>query len=325
MAQKITFLEREKIFELLNKNYMIREIAQILNRHISSIYRELKRLPGHYSPLASQNDALIKSKNSRKKEKLQNEDLKNYVTSKLKELWSPEQISNRIKIDFPNNEVMRISIETIYKFIYNIKNPYEKRFFIKYLRRRKKYRYNRKNKNLKRNKIPNIKPIHTRPKEIENREDIGHWEGDLIIGKNHQTAIGTLVERSSRYTIIIPLIREKDSYTTVNSFIEAFEKLPSNFIKSLTYDRGTEMTYHEMITKKLGINVYFADPHSPWQRGTNENTNGLIRTFFPKKTDFSKYIELDFIKVQNQLNNRPRKVLSYLTPNEFLKMNNIDL
>lgn len=320
MVQKLTFHQREKLFEYLNKNYDKKLISHLLNRHISTIYREIKRLSSPYSSIAAQNDATLKSKNSRKKEKIQNNDLKNYILKKLKELWSPEQISNRLKIDYPNNKHMRVSKETIYKFIYNVEDPFEKKKLISYLRRRKKHRYSRKNKTIKRGKIPNMESIHDRPEEVEARNSLGHWEGDLIIGKDHKTAIGTLVERKSRFTIIVPLIKKKDSLSTVSSFINAFKKLPSNLTKSLTYDRGTEMTYHELITKELDIKVYFADPHIPWQRGSNENTNGLIRTFFPKGTDFANYLEEDFKKVQNILNNRPRKVLNYLTPNEFLQL-----
>ena len=145
------------------------------------------------------------------------------------------------------------------------------------------------------------------------------WEGDLIMGKEHKTAIGTLVERTLRFTLIVPLIKKKDSVTTVVNFAKAFEMLPEWLKKSLTYDRGSEMSWHEVFTKDTGIKVYFADPHSPWQRGTNENTNGLIRQFFPKKTDFSKCTLEEIQRAQDLLNNRPRKVLGFMTPLEKLR------
>lgn len=319
MASRINLLERETLFKLLAENMPIAQIAKILNRHRSAIYKEIKRTFGNYSPSTAQNDAIIKSRNSKKKEKFQNINLKNYVVEKLKLFWSPQQISNRLKIDFPNDLNMMVSTETIYKFIYNMKNIHEKNQLIKCLRQRKKYRYSRKNKTEKRGKIPNMKSIHERPLDIENRDDIGHWEGDTIVGKDHNSAIGTLVERKLRLTIIVPLKNEKNAADTAKAFIEKFNELPSVLKKSLTYDRGTEMACHEKITAQTGVTVYFADPHSPWQRGSNENTNGLIRTYFPKRTDFSTYSDEDFKKVENALNNRPRKTLEYLTPNEFLQ------
>lgn len=321
MAGRINLPEREMLFKLLAEKIPIVKIAKILNRHRSAIYKEIKRVVGSYFPSIAQNDASLKSKNSKKKEKLQNENLKLYVIEKLKLLWSPQQTSNRLKIDFPNDYHMRVSAETIYKFIYNMKDTYEKNQLIKCLRQRKKYRYSRKNKVEKRGKIPNMTSIHERPSIIENRKDIGHWEGDTVVGKDHNSAIGTLVERKLRLTLIVPLKNGKSAAETAKAFIEKFNELPQMLKKSLTYDRGKEMTYHEMFTKKTGVPVYFADPHSPWQRGSNENTNGLIRSFFPKGTDFLCYSEDNYKHVEKLLNNRPRKVLNYLTPYEFLKAN----
>ena len=321
MASRITLLEREILFKLLAEKTPIAKIAKFLNRHRSAIYKEINRVTGDYSPSIAQNDADLKSQNSKKKEKLQNIDLKTHVEDKIKLLWSPEQISNRLKIDFPNDTSMRASAETIYKYIYNIKDPYKKRQLIKCLRQRKKYRYSRKNKNEKRGKIPNMKSIHERPVSIESKDDIGHWEGDTVVGKDHKTAIGTLVERKLKLTIIVPLKKGKTANATAEAFIDKFNQLPPVLKKTLTFDRGSEMACHEKITSETGVIVYFADPHSPWQRGLNENTNGLIRTYFPKKTDFSIYSEEDFIKVEKALNNRPRKALNYLTPNEFLFAN----
>jgi IS30 family transposase len=319
MVSRINLLEREHLFKLLAEKTPIVEIAQILNRHRSAVYKEIKRVFGDYSPSSAQNDATFKSRNSKKKEKFQTINLKSYVIEKLNLFWSPQQISNRLKIDFQNDISMRVSTETIYKFIYNTKNVYEKKQLIQCLRQRKKYRYSRKNKTEKRGKIPNIKSIHERPLDIEKKDEIGHWEGDTIVGKDHNSAIGTLVERKLKLTIIVPLKNEKNATDTAKAFIEKFNELPSVLKKTLTYDRGTEMTYHEKITEETGIKVYFADPHSPWQRGLNENTNGLIRTYFPKRTDFSMHTNEEFKKVETALNNRPRKALKYFTPNEFLQ------
>lgn len=321
MVQKITLLEREKIFELLSKKTPISKIAQAINKHRSNVYREINRLPlGSYSPSLSQLDANNKAKNSRKKAKFANYELEKYVIEKLYSFTSPDQISNRLLIDFPDDLSMRISHETIYQFIYKNKDPTEKSKLIKCLRQRKKRRYTRKRKNEKRGKIPNMISIKERSPKVEQRIELGHWEGDHVVGKDHRTAIATLVERSSRYTIIVPLIKNKSSLDTVSSFIQIFNTMPNELRKSLTYDRGKEMTLHEIFTKITDVQVFFADPHSPWQRGTNENTNGLIRQFFPKGTDFSKYRIDDYQKVQDLLNNRPRKVLGYMTPKEKLSI-----
>jgi len=319
MVSKINLYEREMLFKLFTQKMPIAEIAKNLNRHRSAIYKEINRCPKDYSPSIANIDAILKCKNSKKKEILQNENLKKYITLKLNEFWSPQQISNRIKIDYPNNQNMRVSTETIYKFIYNNKDPYEKAQLIKCLRQRKKYRYSRKNKNEKRGKIPNMISIKERPQNVEKRIDIGHWEGDSVVGKNHKSAIGTIVERRTRLTIIVSLKNGKESADTVKAFSDKFNLLPKCLKQSLTFDRGKEMTCHEKFTEETGVSVYFADPHSPWQRGTNENTNGLIRTFFPKGTDFSTITDKALEDVQNRLNNRPRKILNYLTPIEFLQ------
>lgn len=325
MASRINLPERETLFKLLALKTPIVEIAKMLNRHRSSLYKEINRISGEYSPSAANIDAHLKSKNSKKNIKLQNEELQKFIKSKILGYWSPEQISGRLKLLYPDNHQMNVSIETIYKFIYNLENEIEKADLINHLRRRKKKRRSRKHKTLKRGTIPNMKSIHERPQSIENRTDLGHWEGDLIVGKDHASAIGTIVERVSKFTIIVNLPNGKESEETVDAFTEEFKSLPRSLRKTLTYDQGREMSYHSRLTRATGVIVYFADPHSPWQRGSNENTNGLIRTFFPKGTNFSNYAQIDLKRIQDTLNNRPRKALNYLTPNEFLKTHNIKL
>jgi len=320
MVQKINLKERELIFKLICEKKPISQIAFTLQRHVSTIYREQGRLPiGAYAPLSAQSQAALKARNSKKKEKLQNKELRDYIVQKLNSYWSPEQISNRLHLDYPENPSMRISHETIYRFIYKLSDALEKERLIQCLRQRKKKRYSMKRKKGKRTNIPNLISIWQRPKETESREELGHWEGDLVVGKEHRTAIGTLVERKLRYTLLVPLFKNKFSVTTVVNFSKAFEPLPKFLKKSLTYDRGSEMSWHEVFTRNTGIQVFFADPDSPWQRGTNENTNGLIRQFFPKKTDFSRYTLEDLQRVQDLLNNRPRKILGFMTPQEKLE------
>ena len=160
--------------------------------------------------------------------------------------------------------------------------------------------------------------IDERPKEVEDRIVPGHWEGDLIIGKNQKTALGTLVERTTRFTMLVPL-KARDSWEVYKSFAKMVKKIPQELARSLTYDRGTEMRQHKLFTRDTNVKVYFAHPYSPWERGTNENTNGLIRQFFPKKTDFSKVTLKEIKRAQDLLNGRPRKVLGWKKPNEVFQ------
>lgn len=189
--------------------------------------------------------------------------------------------------------------------------------YIKALRRKRKKRYPRKGSKTQRGPVSNPISIHERPLEVDFRDIPGHWEGDSIVGKDHQSAIGTLVERTFRYTIIVEYGSDKSAENVARAFAEAYKSIPKLFKKSLTFDRGAEMAKHELFTQLTGIPVYFADPGSPGQRGTNENTNGLIRQFFPKKTDFSKVSNEELKQVENLLNARPRKTLGFKTPIEM--------
>lgn len=167
----------------------------------------------------------------------------------------------------------------------------------------------------RRQRIEDIISISERPKEVEQRIVPGHWEGDLIVGKNHKSAIGTLVERTTRMTLLVPL-KAKNAFAVREAFAKAFKRVPLGFRKTLTYDRGTEMSEHKLFTEKTKIQVYFADPYSPWQRGTNENTNGLIRQYFPKGIDFKEVSNATIREVERRLNSRPRKKLKFYTPAE---------
>ena len=183
------------------------------------------------------------------------------------------------------------------------------------LRRERKMRISRKAAHLRKPGIKDIISISERPEEVKDRIVPGHWEGDLIIGKMRNNAIGTLVERTTRLTLIVPL-KSRDSLEVAKAFALAFKRIPKQFVKTLTYDRGMEMARHKEFTKETKIRVYFADPYSPWQRGTNENTNGLIRQYFPKGTDFSKISISEIKRVEQELNSRPRKILGFYTPSE---------
>jgi len=242
------------------------------------------------------------------------------VFKRLFQKLSPEQISKKIKKEFADEPLRWISHESIYKYIYAFPRGELRKLFTSYLRTKRKLRRDRSNIHARRGQIPDATPISERPQEVDSRQVPGHWEGDLIVGKNHKSALGTLVERTTRLVILVP-IRGKDAKTVREAFSEVFQEIDPNLRLSMTYDRGLEMAEHKILTKETGVKVYFADPNSPWQRGTNENTNGLIRQYFPKGTDFNK-ISIEEIKfAQEELNNRPRKVLDWESPkDEFKKL-----
>lgn len=321
--EKISVKERELIFVLVKEGRSGREIARFLERSPSSISEELRRngmTRKTYSLSEAQVDRNIKSSHKGRKAKLieGKQPLKLIKTWILDQKWSPEQVSGRLKIKFKSNPKKQVSHETIYKYIYNISDQEEKNRYIKALRRRRKKRKPRKGTKTQRGPISNPTSIHERPLEVESREIPGHWEGDSIVGKDHQSAIGTLVERTSRYTIIVEYGNDKSSENVVKAFAKAYESIPIHLKKSLTFDRGAEMAQHELFTQLTGTPVYFADPGSPGQRGTNENTNGLIRQFFPKKTNFSNVSNNELKEVENLLNQRPRKIIGFKTPMEIL-------
>lgn len=321
----LNMYEREQIAKGFAQNLSRRQIADIINRHHTTIVRELNnngRWPYKYSPYDANGRANELKRKAKKISKIEKcEELKKYIFKKLKLKWSPEQISNILKIRYKNKSSMQISHESIYTYIYLLPRGALRKELISFLRQGTKGRQKRKRGYIDRQqKIPNIISIQERPREVESRTVPGHWESDLIIGKDKQSALGTIVERTTRTTILVPL-KAKTALEVRKSFAKELKTLPKEMVKSMTHDRGTEMTQHELFTKETKIQVYFADPYSPWQRGTNENTNGLLRQYFPKGTDFKKISRKEIKKVQHQLNERPRKTLNWLTPKEtFAKL-----
>lgn len=319
--KKMTIKDREELLKLVDLALSQREIGNRLGRNQSTISRELRRAGMNrivYSLSEAQVDRNKKaSLKGRKRRLVKGSELLELVHEKIiKWHWSPEQISGYLKQE---KELRQISYESIYRYIYALEDEEERRVWIQALRRKKKKRWSRKNKIERRGKIPGRVSIHDRPKHIEKRGEGGHWEGDLIIGKNHASAIGTIVERKSRLTIIVHLPNEKTSESVVKGFAEEFDKVPRKLKKSLTYDNGMEMTLHKKITELTGMPVYFADPGCPGQRGTNENTNGLIREFFPKGTDFKNISRSELKRVEKLLNQRPRKILGFRSPEEVFR------
>ena len=250
----------------------------------------------------------------------QNLPLRKLVLEKLEMKWSPEQISGWLRRTKPRQKTLRISPETIYKTLYFRSREALHHLNIQHLRRSHSLRHGRRHTRKGERGTINIvngTPIHERSRNIDNRRSLGHWEGDLVSGTKN-SHIATLVDRKSRYTIILRL-RGKDSVSVNQALTDKFLSLPSELRKSLTWDRVMELARHLEFTVSTGVKVYFCDPQSPWQRGTNENTNGLIRQYFPKKTCLAQYTQHELDLVAAQLNNRPRKTLKFKTPKEIIE------
>jgi IS30 family transposase len=322
--ERLSLQERVKIETLLKEKKSKSYIAKQLNRNRSTITRELKiwiKKPGdmydaNFADWCAHDDYL----NKRNLDKISAHNaLKRYVYRGLLKGYSPELIAGQIKLHYPNNSIMTISYEAIYTHIYNHNEGKLKRKLIALLLYSNSKRKSRKGIKKGRNRIKDALSIDDRPKHIEQREEVGHWEADLMIGPKQTSAIGTLVERKTRFLYIVKTENRK-SDTVITAFKKPLNKMEKQFRKTMTYDNGMEMANHKTFTKDTGMPVYFAHPYSSWERGTNENTNGLIRRFFPKKTDFNK-VTLEQLKiVQDILNNRPRKVLGFYTANEMMEM-----
>ena len=316
--------ERESISRGLAQHKSIRQLARELNRSPSTISREIRRnkgKSGYRAFSASRRAKAAASSRKRGKRKIEKQEgLLSYVTEKLQREWSPQEISKRLKIEYAWDMNMQVSHEAIYQYIYVLPRGELKQLLIKGLRQERKHRRPQKRGDTTetRGKIANMLSIEERPAEVAERSVPGHWEGDLILGKYKRSALGTLVERTTRYTILVPLGEHKDATSVREAYAEAFKSLPAELKKSLTYDQGKEMSEHEQFTIDTGIQVYFAHPGSPWERGTNENTNGLIRQYFPKGTDFTQVSKEQILEVQRKLNDRPRRALGYLKPDEVI-------
>jgi IS30 family transposase len=316
--KRLSFEERVKIELLLNEHFSPTQIAEKLDRTKTTITREINKYPkGKYDAyFATANAVGLASDKHYLKSKINlNQTLKKYVYQCIQRKWSPELISKILKIEHPNDKSMQLSHECIYLHIYRDAPKYIKEILIQNLPQSRNYRGNHNRGTNRKHTIKDQVRIDKRPIEAKDRIVPGHWEGDLVLGKNRESAIGTLVERTTRTLIIVPL-KAKDSLSVRLAFEKAFRSIAMYMKKSLTYDNGTEMAQHLTFTKNTKIPVFFANPYSPWERGTNENTNGLIRKYFPKGTDFSLITNKELKYVQNELNERPRKILNYKTPNE---------
>jgi IS30 family transposase len=314
----LTLAEREEISRAVVAGHSIRWIATSLDRAPSTISREIRRNGGPGCYRASQADLAAWDRACRPKtcKLAQHRMLACKVAEKLRRQWSPEQIAGWLKRTYPDDTSCQVSHETIYRSLFIQSRGALKKELLEHLRRTRAMRRSRHHtqKTDDHGKITGTVSISERPAQVDDRAVPGHWEGDLLFGsKNSQ--IATLVERQTRYVMLVK-VGGKDTQTVINALIKNARRLPQELYKSLTWDRGKEMADHQRFTLATDIKVYFCDPHNPWQRGTNENTNGLLRQYFPKGMDLSGFSQVKLNAVARRLNERPRKTLSYETPAE---------
>jgi IS30 family transposase len=314
--QALTLAEREEISRAVATGKSIRSIAAALKRAASTVSREIKRnggVEGYRASLADQR-AWDRARRPKPCKLEMNRKLADVVASKLELEWSPEQIAGWLKQAYASDEDYHVSHETIYRSLYIQARGALKKELLEHLRRSRNMRRSRHHTQKTENhgRIIETVSISERPASVEDRAVPGHWEGDLLFG-SHNSQIATLVERQTRYVMLVK-VAGKDTESVVNALIIHARKLPQELYKSLTWDRGKEMADHKRFTLDTHIQVYFCDPHRPWQRGSNENTNGLLRQYFPKGLDLSTYSQENLDEVARRLNERPRKTLNYQTP-----------
>jgi IS30 family transposase len=314
--RRLSLMEREELSRMLATGASLRAAAQALQRAPSTLARELTRhrtSPVTYRAVPAHQRAQWWAHRLRKPRKLAVQPrLRTAVFTLLAHRWSPEQIARGLPQRYPDEPTMRISHEAIYTYLYVLPSGALKRELARYLRRRHRFRRPRKVR-LSSQPIQDLISIDARPDEVADRTVPGHWEGDLLVGHAHASALGTLVERTTRFTVLVPL-KAKDAATVRQAFARELRTLPRQLRRSLTYDQGPEMREHRLFTKQTKMRVYFAHPHCPWERGTNENTNGLLRQFFPKGTRFTQVSRAEIKRVQVMLNDRPRKILNWHSP-----------
>ena len=312
--------ERIQIADRLRLGDSIRAIARLLGRDPGTVSREVERNrnpeSGGYEPYRAQQKAADRLKRPKPRKAAEGTRLWDEIAAGLRRHWSPEQIANRLRLDFPDNGDMHASVETIYQAIYLQARGELKQELKRAMRQGRTARRPQGGQGRKPRFREPMAMISERPPEIEDRAVPGHWEGDLITGSRNKSAIGTLVERTTRFTILLHLPDGHDAEHVQQAIIDKMQHLPKLLRNSLTWDQGAELALHKRIGASLDMAVYFCDPHSPWQRGTNENTNGLLRQYFPKGTDLSVYPEDYLDAVAEELNDRPRKTLGFMKPSE---------
>ena len=325
----LTLEERVTIQAGIAGGHSNAQIARMIGRSPSTVGRELRRNvrasdvgPANrrrgYKAIKAQERAEAQRRRPKLRKVDIDEALFDYVQDRLDNEWSPEQIANRLRLDHGEDPLMRISHEAIYQAIYvNTAGALQRELKAK-LRSGRSVRKPQASSEHRRSRLPDMTMIVDRPDEANGRAVPGHWEGDLITGKLNQTAVGTLVDRCSRYTMLLHLPEDHGADAVRDAMTEAVERMPAQLRKTLTWDQGIEMAKHLQITDTTGVKVYFCNPHSPWERPTNENNNGLLRQYMPKGSDLSVHGRDDLDTYEDRLNNRPRKTLGWLTPIEYL-------
>jgi len=309
--------ERETLSLGLAQGDSLRTMARVLGRAPSTLSREYTRnARGHpYRACLAQTQATTRARLPRRRRTLLDPWLWQYVRTHLGQGCSPEQIAGRLRREYPDDMGKRLSTETIYAARYVLPRGSLRTELLAALRQARKARRPRSRGTDRRGQLPNMTPITDRPPEVASRLVPGHWEGDLIKGARNGSAVGTLVERTTRL-VLLAKMDGTDAASAYQGFTTKLRHVPAPLRKTLTYDRGKEMAEHERLAQRLAIQVFFADPHSPWQRGTNENTNGLVRQYLPKGTDLSGYTQRELNAIAHRLNTRPRKCLNFATPLE---------
>ena len=317
----LSLAEREELALARAAGHGVRQIARQLGRDASVISRELARNSGSrgYRPVAAQGKAEARARRPKPSRLALDPRLRAWVQDKLERLqWSPEQISRRLREEFPDDESMRVSHEAIYQALYVQGRGGLRRELTACLRTGRALRKPRRRADARRERIKDKILISDRPAEADDRAVPGHWEGDLIVGKDSGSAIGTLVERSTRFVMLLHLPADHGADAVRDAITTQIATLPAALRRSLTWDQGIELARHTEITIAADLPIYFCDPHAPWQRGTNENTNGLLRQYFPKGTDLTVHDAEHLADIADRLNGRPRKTLGFKTPAESL-------
>jgi IS30 family transposase len=315
---RLSFEERERICVGVVLGESDSEIARAIGRHRSTVGREIKRTcqeRWRYRPLSAERRRAERARRPKPGKLVSNPRLLTAVEQGLLGCWSPEQISARLKREFPDDRGMRISHETIYRALYVQSRGELRRQLSSQLRTGRGKRKARGRVEM-RGRIPDMVSISQRPPEVEDRAVPGHWEGDLLLGAQGRSQIATLVERQTRYVMLAQLGRDRTTGHVIEALRQQIQTLPAHLTRSLTWDQGRELAAHKTFTVQTGLQVYFCDPHSPWQRGSNENTNGLLRQYLPKGTDLASTSQLELEEIARQLNGRPRKTLDWMTPAE---------
>jgi len=313
--------ERIEIQVGVQSGWSVRRIARVLGRSPSTVSREIARNTSRrsrYSAAMADSHARDRGRRPKARKLACHDRLAVEVTAGLERRWSPREISERLAMDFPDDPDVRISHEAIYQSLFMLGRGGLRKELTTALRSGKAMRRPRRRVGERRGRIPGMVMISERDAAAEDRAVPGHWEGDLIIGKGSGSAIGTLVERTTRFTFLLHLPGDHTAATVRDAVVAKVAALPDELRRSLTWDQGSEMAQHQQIAIDADIDVFFCDPSSPWQRGTNENTNGLLRQYFPKGTDLSIFTSDDLQRVQDEFNDRPRAVLGYRKPHEVL-------